>query len=93
MGKGGYQIIDFKDIDLTIDGDGVTIDGVYERLEGNYRKPTFVEGLSVGGVEKTGQYVAFTVSGDDFVGNIIVGGTAYLCTITNADLVTLTTIA
>lgn len=53
--KGGYQIIDFKDVNITADGS--TITGIYESIEGTHRKALLVEGVTFDGVEKRACFV------------------------------------
>ncbi len=77
MNKGGYQIIDLKNVELT-SGTGTVFDGVYEKIEGT-RKPILVSGLNVGGTEYNDAYVQFTVSGSNYTTTI------YGMTLTIAD--------
>ena len=49
--KGGYKLIDFKETNITVGGDAVTIAGVYNAIESAYRKQIVLTGLSIGGVE------------------------------------------
>lgn len=53
--KGGYQSVDFKDVNITADGAVVT--GIYESIEGSYRKALLVEGVTIDGVEKRSCFV------------------------------------
>lgn len=48
MAKGGYQIIDFKGTNFIADTP-VTIEGVYERIEGSYLKAVLLENFTVDG--------------------------------------------
>ena len=84
MIKGGYKIIDFKDNPLTTGGGAITIAGIYDSIEGSYRKPLLLSGLTIDGIERNDVYAPATVSGNNFV------FTAYgkTITITNADAVT-----
>lgn len=50
MRKGGYKIIDLHDTNFT-EGTAATVDGIYDSIEGSYRKPILLSGLKVGGVE------------------------------------------
>lgn len=79
--KGGYQIVDFDDVNIT--ADGATITGIYDSIEGSYRKALLVEGVTLEGVEKRACFVdceagegnfnfsaygkTFTISNDDKV--------------------------
>lgn len=84
MIKGGYKIIDFKDIPLTTGGEAITIAGIYGSIGGSYRKPLLLSGLTIDGTERNDVYAPATVSGSNFV------FTAYgkTITITNTDAVT-----
>lgn len=83
MRKGGYQIVDFQDINITT-GEGVTVVGVYETIESSYRKPILISGVTIDGVEKPDCFVDCEVAGSNYT------FTAYgkNFVITNADLVT-----
>ena len=82
MTNGGYQIIDLKNIKLTV-GTGTKIDGVYDKIKST-RKAILISGLNVGGTEYHDTFVELTVSGTNYTGTIY-GKTI---TISNADLVT-----
>lgn len=64
MIKGGYRIIDFKDTPLVIEGATMMIEGIYESVEGNYRKPLLLSGLVINGVEKPDVFAMPLVVGD-----------------------------
>lgn len=49
--KGGYKLIDFKETNITVGGNAVTVAGVYNAIESAYRKQIVLTGLSIGGVE------------------------------------------
>lgn len=49
MLKGGYQIVDFKDVNITTEGS--TIIGIYEQIEGSHRKALLASGITIDGVE------------------------------------------
>lgn len=62
--KGGYKIIDLKGNDLTSTS---TIDGIYESIEGNYRKALLLSGIVIDDVEKDDTFVTANVTGDNYV--------------------------
>lgn len=74
--KGGYLIIDLKNIDLnSIDSDGGTYDwsnnsgllpDLYNVLEQNYFKQVLVTGIKIYGIER-----------NDFITTIYLNGTSY----------------
>lgn len=84
MIKGGYKIIDFKDTPLTTGGGATTIAGIYDSIEGSYRKPLLLSGLTIDSTEHNDVYATATVSGSNFVFTVY-GKTI---TITDADAVT-----
>lgn len=66
--KGGYQIIDFKDIPLTVAGDAVEIPGIYATVSENhliYRNATLVSGLKVGDVAYPDFFVSIELDETD----------------------------
>lgn len=66
MIKGGYKIIDLQGQNISKDTTA-TVDGVYELLEANYRKPVLLSGLVVDGVERDDVFVAAQMSGTNYV--------------------------
>lgn len=84
MQKGGYQIIDLKGLNFVV-GTAQTVDGIYDKIEGT-KKPLYVSGIQIAGVEYHDTYVDFTVSTGNFVGTIY----GKKITITADDKVTIT---
>lgn len=82
MKKGGYQILDLKDVQVE-ENVASTIKGIYGTIEGT-RKPIYVSGLNVGGLEIRDAYVDFLTSSADYVG--LMG--AYTLTIKADDTLT-----
>lgn len=87
-GLGGYHIIDLdrKPID---DINGLTVPGIYEDIEGT-DKPILVTGINNDGTEMKPRFVAFDVSGTDFVGYL---NPTTTITIDDDDLVTIATVS
>lgn len=77
--NGGYKIIDLQDRPLT--GSPVTIPGIYEEIEGNFRKPLLLSGINVGGAERPDLYTGPSISGADFTFSAY----GHTITITGAD--------
>lgn len=84
MKKGGYQIIDLKNTQLTLNM-GKVFDGIYDLIEGT-NKVKLVSGLNVGGTEYDDCYVDFAVSGTSFVGEVY----GLVITVADTDTVTVT---
>ena len=87
--KGGYKLIDLKESKLTVGGGGVTVKGIYNSIENSYNKPLIFTGINIGGVERNDIFIDFSVNSGNYVANI---SATEKITITNADLVTITTI-
>lgn len=79
---GGYKIIDLHDVNLVTGEDAVTIAGVHEAIESNYRKPTLLTGLVIDGVEKVGQYVTFVNTSGTYAAKLFDNADGKLLTIT-----------
>ena len=88
--KGGYQIIDLKDINFTI-GTGSKVDGVYKKIEGSYRKPCLLSNITIGGAEKNDRFVNFDAYSGTFYGVFGVDneGTIIRISVDNKDTVTI----
>lgn len=82
--KGGYKIIDFKDINL-VTGIGIRITGVYDAIKSNYRKAILISGISIDGDKMADSFVELSVNGTSYTGTLY-GKTL---TITNTDTVTI----
>lgn len=86
MQKGGYQIIDLKNKQLT-SGVGMVFDGIYDQIEGT-RKTILISGLNLGGKEYHDTFVDLVSSGSIFQGTIF----GHTITINDVDVVTVTTV-
>lgn len=64
-GKGGYQIIDFKNQNLTTTA--TVIDGIYDSIEGNNRKSLLLSNLIIDGTECADTFATASVSGSNYV--------------------------
>lgn len=92
MAKGGYKIIDLKNANFTIGGSAIEIKGIYESLEGNYRKPTLLSNIVLSGVERTDRFAIFGIEDGAYVSIVTISEDVDLlkCTITPDDEVTFT---
>lgn len=96
MKRGGYRIIDLQDKLITLDSEtGVEIPGIYEAIEGNYRKALLISGLTTTDGEVTPTITEFgdffataRIVESDFVINSIEAGVKL--TINDDDEVTVT---
>ena len=55
MIRGGYHVLDFKDKNITTKG--VFIPGIYEGIEGSYRKAILASGITLNGVKQRDTFV------------------------------------
>lgn len=65
MTRGGYHIVDFKDQNITAEA-GITLVGIYEEIEGSYRKAILVSGITLDGVEQRDTFVEPTHADDSY---------------------------
>lgn len=65
MLRGGYHIVDFKDVNITSEA-GATIVGIYEEFEGSYRKAILVSGVTIDSVEQRDTFVNPTLSENSY---------------------------
>lgn len=84
MRKGGYHIVNLKDQTLSVEA--VTIKGLYNDIEGSYRKPLLLSGLVIDGVEKPDTYVTAVISDG---GSITISAYGKTITVTSEDAVTI----
>lgn len=68
MNKGGYQIVDLGGESFTL-GESRMVDGAYDKIKGT-RKPIYVSGIVIAGVEYHDTYVDFTANQTNFEGTI-----------------------
>lgn len=86
--KGGYKLVDFKNISIEPDAASATvIAGVYDAIESSYRKPIIITGLVVDDVEHADVWCNLISGSGAYTGMI----DEYLLTITDDDEITLTT--
>lgn len=83
MTKGGYKIVDFKDVNITTDA-GATVIGAYESLEDSHRKAIMISGITIDGVEKPDCFIDCEVS----EGNYTFTAYGKTFTVTNENKVT-----
>lgn len=88
--KGGYKLIDLKNNKFTVGGSGITVKGIYNSIKNSYNKPLILTGINIGVVEKNDLFVDFSYNSGSYVANI---SDTEKITITNVDLVTITTIS
>ena len=90
MMNGGYKIIDLKDKNFIIGGSGITVPGIYEKIESNNRKVILLSGITISDVEKPDRFVTFGIESGDYVAVISISGYADVLkiTVTSDDLIT-----
>ena len=81
---GGYKIIDLKNKSITTTG--VTVDGIYEEIEGSYRKPLLLTHIVINGVEKNDAFVNVVIQASIYKFSLY----GYSWEINSADLVKIT---
>ena len=84
MIKGGYKIIDFRDIDIKTETGAIVV-GIYKDIEKSHRKSIMISGVTIDEVKKSDCFVDCEVSGSNYTFSAY--GKTF--TITNADKVTI----
>lgn len=82
----GYQIISLRDTPFVTGGATMMLDGIYDQIESNNRKPILLDGIVIDGIEKNAVYTQVTVDGSNFVFNVY----GKIITITDTDAVSVT---
>lgn len=65
MLKGGYQVVDFGDVNITSEA-GATITTVYPTIESSHRKAILISGVTIDGVEKRDCFVDCEAGNNDY---------------------------
>lgn len=86
MKTGGYQIISLRDIPFITGGATMMLDGIYDQIESNNRKPILLDGIVIDGIEKNAVFTQVNINGSNFEFNVY-GKTI---TITDTDAVSVT---
>lgn len=55
--RGGYKIINFKNVPLETGGATMMIEGLYNEIESNFNKPLLISGLNIDNIEINEIYV------------------------------------
>lgn len=79
--RGGYKIINFKNVNINVDDDAVEIKGIYEQLESNYYKATLCDGLVIDNMQRNARFVSFGVSQSKYIGTFSIDGDVFVLTI------------
>lgn len=85
--RGGYQIIDLKNRNLTTTTTA-NIKGIYNSIESNYRKPILLSGIVIDSVEKADTFVTLVHNGSRYTTTIY----GVTLTIADSDNVTITAV-
>lgn len=85
MIKGGYKIIDFRDTEFETGGATMMLNGIYDSIEGNYRKPLLLAGLNIDGKEYNDTFAEVAVNESQFIFKVY----GKVITITDTDAVSI----
>lgn len=87
--RGGYQIIDFKNVDLT-SGTAATIEGTYEAAASPYGKAALISGLVLAGQAVPEFFAPLVNVSDVMTGTATLGEEVITIEIADGDGVTVT---
>lgn len=85
--RGGYKIIDFKDLELT-PYEGLKIEGIYDSIEASYHKPLMLSGINIGGTTYMDRYCSPYLLGTAFVFDLSYNTTTIKIKVEDTDVVT-----
>lgn len=85
--RGGYKIIDFKDLELT-PYEGLKIEGIYDSIEASYNKPLMVSGINIGGTTYADRFCSPYLSNGAFVFDLSYDTTTIKIKVEDTDVVT-----
>lgn len=63
----GYQIISLRDTPFYTNGATMMLDGIYEQIENNNRKPILLDGIVIDDIERPAIYADRQIVGTSFV--------------------------
>ena len=91
MRKGGYQILDLRETDLTLN-EPTTIDGAYDLIENANGKAVMISGLVITSTQVNDSFSIFVKGGNgDYVGVVVYNTSLFVIRVQSNDAVTVTT--
>ena len=90
MFKGGYHIVDFKNVKFTQSEQTHVIEGVYNSIKGSYGKPLVLTGINIDSTEYKDAFISVRISESKYVIDSLYG---YTITIDNKDSVNVVKVA
>lgn len=82
----GYQIISLRDTPFITGGATMMLDGIYDQIESNNRKPILLDGIVIDGVERNAVFTQANLNGSNYEFNVY----GKKITITDTDTVSVT---
>ena len=87
--KGGYKLLNLRNLNFTVGGAGETLPGVYNAIENSYQKALMISQLTVAGVEQNDKFCNFGHADNTYSAVIeLMDGTSVKINITSDNLVT-----
>jgi hypothetical protein len=90
MLRGGYHIVDFKNVKFTESEQTHVIEGVYNSIKGSYGKPLVLTGININSIEYNDAFISVRISESKYVIDSLSG---YTITIDNKDSVNVVKVA
>lgn len=91
--RGGYKLIDMKGLDIHADST-VKIEGIYDKIEGNYGKPLLFHGLLHNDIEMEDTWINMLAVPNLYLGSLIIregsNTIQVIFSITDEDMVSVT---
>lgn len=66
----GYQTISLRNIPFETSGATMMLEGIYDQIEGNNRKPILLDGIVIDDIERNAVFTQAVVNGSNFEFNV-----------------------
>ena len=66
----GYQIINLRDTPFTTGGATMMLEGIYDQIESNNRKPILLDGIVIDNIERNAVFTQANINGSNYEFNV-----------------------
>lgn len=87
--KGGFLCLSLENKNIA-SGSNITLEGIYDKLEGNYGKAVMLGDIKLDNVEMSAQLASCVVSGSNYILTFVADTSAYVLTVDDTDKVSYT---
>lgn len=66
----GYQIISLRETPFVTGGSTMMLDGIYDQIESNNRKPILLDGIVIDNIERNAVFTQANINGSNYEFNV-----------------------